>query len=102
MYKRYLKMLMSYGTLAGYLLVKCETNTLTIEDLKLALAEKHSRSTMMKTLYGNLEAEPDLKSLTRDAIKGVAFDLDLDITKYFEEFGISTEKIDWGDGEDVK
>lgn len=99
MFKRFMLMIKKYGYLAGYLLVKCETLSLTSDDVITAIAKTSQNpykmsenSCLVQIIAGNLEQEPDVTYLAMEGLNGICFDLNLDKERYFKELGLLDEE----------
>lgn len=100
MFERFLKMIEKFGQLAGYLLVKCETKTLSQEDVLLAQAVDKLDCTLVNIISGTLEETPDLEFLQKEALNAIAFDLGLDPIDYKKALGFEPVISFWGDDDD--
>jgi hypothetical protein len=104
MFWRYSYMVHFFDLLAGYLLVKVETRTLTEEDILLAKAPDKVNCTMINILAGNFENPPDLEFLAMEAARGIAFDLNMspeETEKYLTDLGvIQPDKLVWKESEE--
>ena len=97
-FERFSKINKLFGNdLAGYLLMKCESATLTEEDLLLAQAAHNANCTLVNVLAGCLEEIPDLNDLRREGLKAIAFDLGIDVSSYLELMGLDMKPIIWED-----
>jgi hypothetical protein len=99
MYERFIDMLTNYGDLAAYLLVKCETKTLTEEDVQWAKNDEMSSSTLISMLGGAPEENPDVEFLAREGVNAIAFDLHLNTQNYLRELGLIPPTSVWGEDE---
>lgn len=100
-FERFMKMSNIFcSDLAGYLLMKVETATLTEEDILLAQSSDNANCTLVNVLAGNLEEIPDLVNLRREALKAIAFDLDIDVDTYLEKMGFDMKPIKWEEDDD--